>query len=1445
MENSHALQRLRSGLDKLLATAADVSKLQDELATMRPLLDEAVQESVVTMEQISRDTKIAEQTKIVVQKEETQAAAKARETQEIADDAQRDLSAALPALEEALNSLKTLNKNDVTEVRSMQNPPGGVRTVMESVCIMKGIKPKRVAGDKPGSKVDDYWEPSKSLLQDPGKFLDSLLKFDKDNISEDIIKKIGPYIQDENFTPASISRVSKACTSICQWVRAMYHYYHVAKAVAPKREILKVAQAELAETQKLLDAAKDRLQSVEDGIATLQAKYEDTMNKKKELEDNCEQCQGRLIRADKLIGGLAGEKDRWQVSALNLEKVQDKMIGDVLISAGYIAYLGTFTGEYRATMQAEWVQKLEEYQVPRTDDPTLIGTLSDPVLIRNWQINGLPKDALSVENGVIVHYARRWPLFIDPQGQANKWIKSMEKDNGLDVIKLSDKDFLRTLENAIHFGKPCLLENVTTELDPALEPVLLRQTYKQQGTIVLKLGDVVIPYHEDFKFYITTKLPNPHYSPEVSTKVTLVNFTLSPSGLEDQMLAVVVAEERPDLEEAKNQLIINNAKMKQELKDIEDKILTKLSTSEGNPVDDHDLISTLEASKIKSEEIQVKVTFAEQTEKDIDETRSQYIPVAVSTQILFFCVSDMAKIDPMYQYSLEWFNNIFLFGINQAEKAESIPQRVASINEYFTKSLYKNVCRSLFEKHKLLFAFLLCIKIKMNQNAIDLSEWHFLLAGGTTKAAEIPNPAPEWLSEKSWNEILSLAVLPNYASIPVEFHNYLESFKAMFDSSEPHRVKLPDKWESQLNQFQKILLLKCIRADKVSNAMQDYVAKNLGQSFIEPQTSDLSNVYKDSSPNTPLIFVLSQGTDPAADLYRFAEEMKFSKKINAISLGQGQGPRAEAMMHAAQERGKWVFFQNCHLAPSWMPCLERLIELIEPEKVHRDFRLWLTSMPSAKFPVFILQNSSKMTVEPPKGIKANLLKSYSNINDDYMNALDEKTDNFKSLIFSLSLFHGVIIERRKFGPLGFNIPYEFTDGDIKICMSQLKMFIQEYTEIPFKVLKYTAGHINYGGRVTDDLDRRCLMTLLQDYYSDKVLQPEFAFSESNIYRQIPTSSEHSEYMDYIKELPINDNPEIFFLHENANITYAQNETRNLLNGLLELQPKSSSGGGQCIEEIMEETAKRILKILPQTFDEKHVMKMYPVLYEQSMNTVLAQEVIRYNRLLKTCHQSLQDLLKALKGLVVMSQQLEALANSLYNNSVPAMWALKAYPSLKPLASWVQDLLARVDFINNWIENGMPYVYWISGFFFPQAFLTGTLQNYARKELISIDTISFGFQVLDVNVSEITTHPENGCYINGLFIEGARWCNEKHCLTESRPKELFTEMAAFWLIPENQRIPPQKGIYQCPVYKTLTRAGTLSTTGHSTNFVFMVEVPSMEDQSHWIKRGVALVCALNY
>uniref|UniRef100_A0A8C4QWW8 Dynein axonemal heavy chain 1 n=1 Tax=Eptatretus burgeri TaxID=7764 RepID=A0A8C4QWW8_EPTBU len=1434
-----ARYRMDTGLTKLLRTSADVTMMQEDLETMRPLLEEAARETEVTMEKIQVDTVVAEKTRVSVRAEEAKASDKAELAQAIADDAQRDLDEALPALEAALTSLKSLNKNDVTEVRGMQHPPPGVKMVVEAVCIMKGVKPKRIPGEKPGTKVDDYWEPGKGLLQDPGKFLESLFKYDKDNIPEAVIRTVSPYIESEEFMPAAISKVSKACTSICLWVRAMYKYHFISRAVKPKRQALQEAQEDLEKTQKVLDEAKSRLEEVERGIAALQRTYSDCVTKRKQLEERCVQCEQRLLRADKLIGGLKDEHVRWQDTIAQLDDLLSNIIGDVLLSAASVVYLGPFSGEYRARLTKEWLSHLDEFEVPHSREPTLVGTFGDPLKIQSWQIAGLPKDTLSVENSLLMQFSRNWPLFIDPQGQANRWIKNLEKN--LDVVKLSDRDLMRSLENAVRFGKPCLLENIAEDLDPSLEPILLHQTFLHQGVLMIRLGDSVIPYHKDFHLYITTKLPNPHYTPERSTKVTLINFTLSSSGLEDQLLCMVVAKERPDLEEAKNQLIISGAKMRQDLEAIEDRILQRLSSSEGNPVDDEELIQVLEASKMTAADIKAKVASAEQTEKDIDVTRMQYIPVAVRTRILFFCVTDMANVDPMYQYSLDWFLRSFVHGISSSERADSLEERINNINEYFTFALYGRVCRSLFEQHKPLFAVLVCARILIHSGQLNSEEWQFLLTGGAAPAMLRPNPAPEWLSERAWRGLQAFTALPRFQDLAADLPSYAIKLRPLFDSHDPQCESLSEPWSDIVCRFARLLLLRCLRADCVTGALQNFVAVNLGQRFIEPQASSLDAIYQDSSPGTPLIFVLSTGTDPASQLYSFADKMNFGHKLNAISLGQGQGPRAEEMMQRAMDQGSWVFFQNCHLAPSWMISLERLIEGIDPEKVHREFRLWLTSLPSAHFPVSVLQSSSKMTVEPPRGIKANLLRSYLALSDEMIDDCSKPVE-FKALLFSLCLFHAVTLERRKFGPLGFNIPYEFTDGDLKICMSQLRMFLNEYDDIPYKVLRYTAGQINYGGRVTDNADRRCITHILEDFYTPAVLEEGHSYSQSGLYRHIGPLDLNA-HLQYIHELPINEPPELFGLHDNANITFAQNEAFTLLGTLLCLQPRPATGTGDSHEETVQEKCQHMIDGVPLPFDISIMEERFPLSYEESMNTVLTQEVIRYNRLLLVVRQSLEQLSRALQGLVVMSLELEQMADSLYINSVPNLWKAKAYPSLKALASWIGDLVQRVHFLQCWIDDGPPPVFWISGFFFPQAFLTGTLQNYSRQEQIPIDTLSFNFLVLEDGPDKLQTPPDVGCRIHGLFLEGARWSSTDGLLAEPYSKELHSSMAVLWLIP-TAKCSTQTNVYCCPIYKTLTRSGTLSTTGHSTNYVTSVDLPTDQPPQHWIKRGAALICALD-
>lgn len=714
-----------------------------------------------------------------------------------------------------------------------------------------------------GKMIEDYWGPSRKILGDL-KFLESLKMYDKDNIPPAVMKRIRErFIDHPDFQPAVIKNVSSACEGLCKWVRAMEVYDRVAKVVAPKRERLRTAEELLDVQMQKLKTKQAELKQVVDRLQALNDDFESMNDRKRELENNIELCSQKLVRAEQLISGLGGEKDRWTEAARLLRIRYIDLTGDVLLSSGTVAYLGAFTVDYRLQCQKQWQVLCNEKNIPCSSDFTLSNTLGDPVKIRAWQIAGLPIDSFSIDNGIIVSNSRRWALMIDPQRQANRWVKNMEKANKLSVIKLSDAHYVRTLENAIQLGTPVLLENIGEELDASIEPILLKLTFKQQGVEYIKLGENIIEYSRDFRLYITTRLRNPHYLPEVAVKVCLLNFMITPLGLQDQLLGIVAAEEKPELEEKKNKLIIESATNKKQLKEIEDKILEVLSKSEGNILEDETAINILSSSKELSEEISEKQKVASATEMQIDSTRVGYKPVAVHSAVVFFCISDLANIEPMYQYSLTWFINLYVQSIAKSKKSEDLEERIKNIIEHFTTSIYNNVCRSLFEKDKLLFSLLLTVGIMKGRGQIDDEVWRFLLTGGVALDNPHPNPAPDWLSDKSWAEFVRASCLTNLQGLMEHVRDNFSKWKQIYDSARPHEENFPDAWNTSTG-LDRMVILRCLRPDKIVPAVQKFIVENMGRTFIEPPTFDLGRSYSDSNCCAPLIFVLSPGADPMA-----------------------------------------------------------------------------------------------------------------------------------------------------------------------------------------------------------------------------------------------------------------------------------------------------------------------------------------------------------------------------------------------------------------------------------------------------------------------------------------------------------------------------------------------------------------------------------------------------
>lgn len=336
--------------------------------------------------------------------------------------------------------------------------------------------------------------------------------------------------------------------------------------------------------------------------------------------------------------------------------------------------------------------------------------------------------------------------------------------------------------------------------------------------------------------------------------------------------------------------------------------------------------------------------------------------------------------------------------------------------------------------------------------------------------------------------------------------------------------------------------------------------------------------------------------------------------------------------------------------------------------------------------------------------------------------------------------------------------------------------------------------------------------------------------------------------DYIRQLPIEDRPEVFGLHPNAAITFQQKESRNLIATAVTCAGGGGSSGGKGPDPAndlkVSEIAARISERMPKNYDfRKAHSETFKKVGEAivSLGVFLSQELIRFNGLIDVMVATLAQLQRAIKGEVVMSGELEIMYNCFVFQKVPPAWEEAGYPCLKPLPSWVEDFMQRIEFMNEWLVHGPRPAYWLSGFFFPQGFMTAVKQTYSREVKIAVDTLRIGCEMTHLDPSDIKHPPPTGAYVYGLFLEGGRFARREMRMEDQHPRQLLDVMPCIWLKPVISAEYAPQSVYDCPLYKTSIRAGTLSTTGHSTNFVVALPIPTDKPQDYWIRRGCAMLC----
>eukprot|EP01033_Poteriospumella_lacustris_P008676 gene8676-6241_t len=1436
-------KRLEGGLQKLIEAASAVDRMKIVLMEKKVVVDsktEKVQALIAVIQEKTAIASVSQGQATVKQKYASEQAIIIAQQKGEADEA---LSEATPAVLAAEAALEKIDKKDLTELKAFANPPGPVKSLgYQLVCL----RPT-------GEKLDEtQWNDAKKVLGHPN-ILNMLKGYQKDSLNEKVVKKVLKAFEGKTRDEAldEMKNVSSAGYGLLTWVVAMLKYYEVAKNVQPLRDKVAAMEKAQAQTEKELYELKVTLDALSKEINELNAQFQEANTELDGLQQEAAIMTKRLNAASQLIDGLTGERTRWSADVASLEQQSIMLVGDCLLGASFLSYMGAFTTDYRRDLVYDkFLTDVNQRGIPLSVGFTLEKLLTTDATVQFWVSKGLPADDHSVQNGILTTKGSRFPLCIDPQQQAVTWIKRTYTGKSLTVKTLTDSDFMKHLELAIQFGNAFLFENVDEELDPMLDPVLEKNIVKEGGGNVIKLGDKVVEWDDNFRLFFTTKLANPHYSPEVMGKTMIINYGVTMDGLANQLLNVVVANERPDLERQWADLVTEMGENAQLLVSLEDTLLRELSSSQGNILDNSDLIATLENTKSKAEEIKGKLELAEQTKSDISVARSVYKPVAKRGSILYFTEAGLATINSMYEISLDSFLSVFKTALETAKKDANLENRLRNMIETITRQIYDYTCTGIFERHKLMFSFQMTCMVMNGEGTLDMPVLDFFLKGDTSLEGVSEACPVTWLIGSGWKDLLFMGGIHEvYGDLVKDFKAHTGVWKTWYDLEAPETVPIPNDFQLKLSPLQRLAVMRCFRPDRVYNAVKLFVMEVMGEKYVQPPVLDYARIFSQSTPTAPMVFILSPGADPQSDIQKFCDEMGMTSRFKFVALGQGQGPIAEQLLEVGYKRGNWVLLQNCHLLASWLKTLEKMLnEMRDP---HKDFRLWLTTEPTDKFPLGILQRSLKVVTEPPDGLKLNMRATYSRIDSATLEECPHWA--FRPCLYVLAFLHAVVLERRKYGKIGWNVNYDFNESDFSISRRLLSLYLQKSFEdndefLPWGSLKYLVGDAMYGGRVSDDMDRRILKTYMEEYMGDFLFDDcqKFSFSTVGFDYRLPEWGELDQYTAMIETLPLTNSPAVFGLHPNAEIGYYTNAVKAMWLDLISLQPRRAGGGeGMSREDYISTTAKDIYSKIPiesmdiGSFD---LLQTRALLLRRNKSedtvtpcqVVLLQELERWNALVKRMASSLLDLQRALVGEIGMSDELDSLGDSLFNGFLPAMWRRLAPDTQKPLGSWMGHFSRRHQQYSKWITTGEPAVMWLSGLHIPESYLTALVQTTCRARGWPLDKSTLYTVVTKHTSEEGLKSLESGCYVAGLYLEGAAWDHEHSVVRAQDPKVLVVELPIMQIIPIEASKLKLHGTFRTPVYVTQARRNAMGV-----GLVFEADLATHEHSSHWVLQGVAL------
>lgn len=703
-----------------------------------------------------------------------------------------DLADAEPAVLDAQAAVSSIKRQHLQEVRTMANPPEAVKLAMESVCTLLGHK-------------IDSWRTVQGILR-RDDFIQRIVNFDTNSQMtkplRELMKK--DFLSRPSFNFETVQHASKACGPLVKWVLAQVRFSEILDKVEPLRNEVQSLETQAEMTKKQAAQIITIVAELESKIATYKQEYALLISETQAIKSEMERVQSKVDRSMKLLESLSSEKGRWEAGSRTFDAEMGTIVGDVLLSAAFLAYGGFFDQHYREVMWQDWSSHLHDASIKFKQELSLTEYLSTADDRLSWQSKSLPSDNLTMENAVMLKRFNRYPLTIDPTGQATSFLLNEYKDRKITVTSFLDEAFLKVLESALRFGNPLLIQDVE-HLDPILNAVLNKEIRRTGGRVLIRLGSQDIDFSPSFTMFLSTRDPSVEFSPDICSRVTFVNFTMTRGSLQSQSLDQVLKVERPDTERKRTDLMKAQGEFRLRLRTLEKLLLQALNESTGNILDDDKVIGTLETLKREAAEITSKVEETDIVMREVEQVTAEYLPLAQACSSVFFILEQLNLVNHFYQFSLRFFLDIFDYVLHHNPNLKNVSdhhcRREILLNDLFL-IVYKRTSRALLHRDHVMLAVLLA-QVKL-RGMEEISEGlEFLLESGqgigVSTAPAIEQPASSILTPDQMMHLESYAKHPLFKPVLNNILEHSDGWIPFLQSSDPESI-VPMPWEPNMRE---------------------------------------------------------------------------------------------------------------------------------------------------------------------------------------------------------------------------------------------------------------------------------------------------------------------------------------------------------------------------------------------------------------------------------------------------------------------------------------------------------------------------------------------------------------------------------------------------------------------------------------------------------------------